>query len=471
MILFIHRKDLRTHDLPALDAIFASGLPSLHILVLDPFLLRNGRGREHSGRNFLAHAGRLQRLYTKHGRRLHVLYGEPAAVVSRIADAHPIREIVWHEDHTPYALTRDRELRQLAAERGIPATAYDEAALADLRDFVRWSGREDPYKVFTPFYKRWSAYVTERFKPASTRSVAELETAELHSDVRDGFRLPPELGAQLQHDDPADSGDEPDPMQALESFLDERLAGYADGRDRFAREDTSRISRHLNVGALSIREVYERLMEAPIGIEPWLRQLAWRDFYLYQSRLDPDFFRYEQVFDLSPLGDTHFRAWAEGRTGIPIIDAAMTELNETGWMPNRLRMITAMFLTKNLGCPFPYGERYFRYKLSDYDNVLNRGGWLWCASLGFDAAPYFRVMNPATQSETHDPSGAYIRRWLPHLAGRSDKEIHKPLPEAIVDLKASRAQAIETYKLILKSESARPAGDDLDAGADRPWRD
>ncbi|WP_426455214.1 FAD-binding domain-containing protein [Paenibacillus sp. S-38] len=176
---------------------------------------------------------------------------------------------------------------------------------------------------------------------------------------------------------------------------------------------------------------------------------------MYQSRLDPLFYRYEQEYDLSVLPEDGFQAWAEARTGIPIVDAAMTELNVTGWMPNRLRMITAMFLTKNLLCPFPYGERCFRYKLADYDNALNRGGWLWCASLGFDAAPYFRVMNPVTQSQTHDPSGGYIRRWLPELSGLSDKEIHLPRPHAVVDLKASRARAIEVYKGILASRSER----------------
>ncbi|MNE39424.1 Deoxyribodipyrimidine photo-lyase [compost metagenome] len=197
--------------------------------------------------------------------------------------------------------------------------------------------------------------------------------------------------------------------------------------------------------------MYSRLTEKGAGIEEWLRQLAWRDFYLYQARLDADFFSYEKVYDLGRLGTKHFEAWSMGRTGIPIIDAAMTQLNETGWMPNRLRMITAMFLTKNLGCPFIYGERYFRLKLSDYDNVLNRGGWLWSSSLGFDASPYFRIMNPVTQSQTHDPSGSYIRTWLPELAGLPDKVIHQPRPDAIVDLKSSRALAIEIYKEILNS--------------------
>ncbi|WP_426450073.1 deoxyribodipyrimidine photo-lyase [Paenibacillus sp. S-38] len=154
MILFLHRKDLRTADLPAFDYIHACGSPSLHVLVLDPFLLRRDRHREHSGRSFLARAARLQSLYAAQGQRLHLLCGEPASVVGALLEAHAIRELVFHEDHTPYALTRDRLLREAAAPRGVRVTALDEQALADLRDFHRHAGRSEPYKVFTPYYRR-----------------------------------------------------------------------------------------------------------------------------------------------------------------------------------------------------------------------------------------------------------------------------------------------------------------------------
>lgn len=186
-------------------------------------------------------------------------------------------------------------------------------------------------------------------------------------------------------------------------------------------------------------------MAAAIGLEGFLS---------VSGKAGWGFFNYEKIYDLSALGTQHFEAWAQGRTGIPVIDAAMRQLNETGWMPNRLRMITAMFLTKNLGCPFIYGERYFRLKLSDYDNAQNRGGWLWSSSLGFDASPYFRVMNPVTQSRTHDPDGSYLRTWLPERADWSDQAIHLPADDAIVDLKRSRALAIEVYKEIMRSRKS-----------------
>lgn len=451
MILFIHRKDLRTDDLPAFDLIQATGERSLHVLILEPFLLRKGRHQEHSGINFLTHVARLQQEYAREGKLLYILYGEPETILGRLAQVHPIDIVMVQADYTPYALKRDSQLQDTAAGLGIRFLACEDSMLCDLNDFMDWSGRREPFKVFTPFYRRWRRFLAERFRPPYTSGLQGLETAALDEETLLAFRAPDEIILQLRL--LAVPAQEINPVQQLGDFIGTDLPAYPAIRDKYAQQGTSRISRHLNTGAISARTVYHRLTEDGSVGEEWLRQLAWRDFYLYQARLDADFFSYEKVYDLSPLRTGHFVAWSSGRTGIPVIDAAMRQLNETGWMPNRLRMITAMFLTKNLGCPFIYGERYFRLKLSDYDNVLNRGGWLWSSSLGYDAAPYFRVMNPVTQSQTHDPSGSYIRTWMPELAGLSDKEIHLPRPEAIVDLKRSRALAIEIYKEILRSKA------------------
>lgn len=452
MILFIHRKDLRIDDLPAWDAIRSAQGPCLHVLILDPFLLRNQRNREHSGVNFIQHVGILQRHYAALGKKLYILYGEPSIVITRLLQNHPIDEIIFHADYTPYAVKRDYELREIALSMGVKLTSYEEGMLIDLQDFTDWCGRKEPYKVFTPFYRRWRTYISERLRPRYSVTLDELETAELSGDLLNTFTLPDEITAQLSQESSLFAGMKSShPLHPLRLFLEQNAHSYAVNRDLYAVDRTSHISRHLNLGALSIRSVCATLMDTDTDSEAWFRQLAWRDFYLYQARLQPDFFNYENVFDLSELSAEHFQTWAEGRTGIPIIDASMRQLNETGWMPNRLRMITAMFLTKNLGCPFIYGERYFRLKLSDYDNVLNRGGWLWSSSLGFDASPYFRVMNPVTQSQTHNPDGSFIRRWMPELESLSNKEIHLPQPGAVVDLKHSRALAIETYRRILQS--------------------
>lgn len=452
MNLYIHRKDLRIHDLPAIEYLAASGGPSLHLFVLDPSILQGGRQKEHSGRTFLRYLNRLIRLYREAGKPLQVLYGEPERVLVRTLELHPgIKEVLYHEEQTPYARVRDRKLRAIAEARGVRVTGFNDSMLIDPADFQRYCGRTEPYRVFTPFYRKWGEYLGQFYSPSSRTGLRELEIAPWDSRLGEAFPIPWDLHA---HGEPQE---EPEP--ALERFVQERLAGYGDMRDRFAAPCTSGLSAAINTGALSIRQVYEAATERPLG-ESWVRQLAWRDFYLYQALYDPNFFSYEERYDLSELSDRHLAAWSEGETGIPLIDAAMTELRETGDLHNRLRMITAMFLTKNLLCPFPLGELVFRRRLADYDRVLNRGGWLWSSSMGFDPAPYFRIMNPVSQSETHDPAGAYIRKWLPRLRHLGDREIHLPRPEAIVDLKASRARAIDVYKTLLaggKSAQDKPS--------------
>lgn len=447
MKLFIHRKDLRISDLPALDYMAAGGEPGLHALFLDPFLLRGDRDQEHSGAGFLRAAGRLERAYGHAGRKLHVFYGEPATLLARMLDAHPdIREVVVHEDYTPYAIKRDRELREAALARDAVFTTLPDLSLAPMREFHEWTGRRTPYKVFTPFYRQWRAFLAQRHTTTFASAVSDLVTIDA-ADLP-GCALPEALRAAMDEQ----AGPAFEPERRLRAFLSGSLSDYAEARDDYSRDGTSRLSASLNRGEISARRLFASAAESGSEQrESWLRQLAWRDFYLYQSRMDPDYYHYEKKFDLSGLDERHFTAWRDGKTGIPVIDAAMRQLNETGWMPNRLRMIAAMFLTKNLRCPFIYGERYFRLKLADYDNALNRGGWLWASSLGFDAAPYFRIMNPVTQSRKFDPDGDYLRTWLPRSSLSAGGAVHEPTKDAIVDLRQSRLEAIAVYKSILNS--------------------
>lgn len=453
MYVFIHRKDLRTYDLRAFDALHRRGLPGIHLLILDPQLLTAERLVAHSGQQFLEHAVLLEHAYAQAGQTLHLLWGQPSAVAAAVMDAYPVQGLVAHADYTPYARQRDAALTQAATIRSIPAVFLDDLPLAPLSQLQDYAGRSEPYKVFTPFYRKWSSFMQQHYPGRARITVKQLHTvAELEASVLEAFGLPAPIQAAcsaarqrvMAGGRTVCSG-----AQALQSFIHERLHRYDQSRDAFAEPGTSGISRYVNSGALSVREAYEAASLQPGG-EAWIRQLAWRDFYLYQAIHNERFFTLEQQYDFSALQETHFAAWSQGRTGIPIIDAAMAQLNQTGEMPNRLRMVTAMFLTKNLLCPFTLGEQYFRLQLSDYDHILNRGGWLWSSSLGYDAAPYFRIMNPSSQSAAHDPHGHYIRRWLPELGHLSDREIHLPRPEAIVDLKASRARAMEVYRFMLQ---------------------
>ncbi|MFC3773477.1 cryptochrome/photolyase family protein [Paenibacillus sp. GCM10012303] len=448
MILFVHRKDLRVTDMPAFAYIARTGLPSLHLFILDPAILNAERARAHSGRRFLGLLARLQSLYRHHGQTLNLVCGTPEEIVPQIALVHEATEVVFHRDDTPYARHRDTSIHETLHRLGIPLTTISDQPLADPEELHRYAGRQSPYKVFTPFYRKWSEFVHTYFQPPVTTRLADLRTLVLDESIRQRY-APPYSLERFRGDVCLEA-----PEERLERFIAEKLPDYAQRRDSYAGDATSGLSGYINSGSISVRTVYDKLLGEP-DFEAWKRQLAWRDFYLYQSVFDPLFFEYEHYYDLSGLGDRHFEAWRKGRTGIPIVDAAMTQLNETGSMPNRLRMVTAMFLTKNLLAPFTLGEQTFRMMLTDADNVLNRGGWLWSASLGYDAAPYFRIMNPVTQSETWDPSGEYIRRWLPGQRGLSDRDVHRPLPHAVVDLKASRARAIEVYKRLIAEARAR----------------
>ncbi|TYP74785.1 cryptochrome/photolyase family protein [Paenibacillus methanolicus] len=449
MYLFMHRKDLRGYDLRAFDAIRRRGGEGVHLFVVDPALADHQRLESHSGRTFLRALARLVADYNAADRKLHLLYGDPAEIVEALLLAMPIAGFVAQADFTPYALRRDSRLRAACERHGRGYKIYDDALLIDLADFGQFAKRTEPYKVFTPFYRMWLGYMRQCYAPSGTARLADLHTVrKLDSGIENRYRLPADIASRLAAAARMNAHAE-SPLEQLASFAEASVADYSDRRDDYAVDAGSGLARWLNHGVLSPRIAYETALDRD-GAEAWIRQLAWRDFYLMQARQNPDYFAYEHLLDLSGLSDAYFDAWAEGRTGIPVIDAAMMQLRETGELPNRLRMITAMFLTKNLRCPFTKGEAYFRHMLADYDNTLNRGGWLWSSSLGYDASPYFRIMNPVTQSITHNPSGSYIRRWLPQLAHLPDKTIHQPTPEAIVDLKRSRALAIEAYRGILR---------------------
>ncbi len=456
MYLFIHRKDLRASDLPAFTHMSQHRAPSIHLFILDENLLDDGRHDEPSGRAFLQRLEALEHQYDYYGKTLHILQGDVNRIIETIKKHHNIHELVYHTDSTPYAHKRDLAMNETARQLGLHVRAFDDLSLVHPRAFQRFSGKPDTYKVFTPFYRKWSDFLQLHPPVVYNESIADLDVHELNEVIRSQFAANPQIYPVAEHRKLALAADAP--RKKIATFLETQVEHYKEARDFYHYDSTSRISLFLNTGAISAREVYETaLIERVSGSDAWIRQLAWRDFYIYQSVMTPDYFAFENNYDFSLLSDEHYERWACGETGIPIIDAAMRELNETGHMHNRLRMVTAMFLTKNLLCPFTLGERHFRRKLLDYDNALNRGGWLWSSSLGYDGAPYFRVMNPVTQSQRFDVQGQYLRKWLPELRHLSQEQIHLEQANALVDLKESRQRSIDTYKVILeKAKNSAP---------------
>jgi deoxyribodipyrimidine photo-lyase len=450
MYLFIHRKDLRTYDLPAFRYIRQKNMAGIHLFVLDPQLLSNDRHLEPSGRAFLQRLEALAQQYQFFNKKLYILQGDVTEITRKIIESHTVQELIYHHDITPYAIQRDHQLNKLASARNIPVTTFFDSPLVQPESFQKFSGKSDSYKVFTPFFRKWSDYLEFNRPITDEINIEHLMTVELDQHIYSQYQVhdkiyPVQTNLRLSVANDA-------PRQKLATFLETQVEHYKEARDQYHYDSTSRISLFLNTGAISAREVYQIVKdEAMLGSESWIRQLAWRDFYLYQAVMNDHFFQFEEQYDLSALSTQYFEKWARGETGIPIIDAAMRELNETGHLHNRLRMVVAMFLTKNLLCPFTLGEQHFRRKLLDYDNTLNRGGWLWSSSLGYDGAPYFRIMNPVMQSQRFDPNGVYIKRWLPEFSNVSTEKIHQETSRAIVDLKDSRQHAIEVYKQIIAS--------------------
>jgi deoxyribodipyrimidine photo-lyase len=414
------RRDLRLGDNPAWAAATAAHDEVIALYVLDPALYEPGSPRS----NYLIvalHA--LDRSLADHGGRLRVRTGLPVEAVA--AEAAGVEAVYWNRDVSPYSVRRDA-----AVEAGLSAAVNSFYGGLVHGPGTVLTGGGDVYKVFTPFYRRWSDTEWEAWPDAGE--------ARLDSDTGDGLPEPPEPP-------PAPVG-EGAALDRLEAFAD-RVGRYDEERDRPGLDTTSRLSIDLKYGTLGPRTVASRLVDA--DAEPFIRQLAWRDFYAHilhafpataHSAMRSEYDRIEWLQDPDGL-----EAWKQGRTGYPIVDAGMRQLAGEHWMHNRVRMITASFLVKDLLIDWRLGERHFRDLLLDGDVPQNVGNWQWVAGTGADAAPYFRIFNPVSQSKKFDPEGGYIRRWVPELAGLSKEHIHAPWEAGPLELAAAGVTLDETY--------------------------
>ncbi len=435
------RRDLRLDDNPAWAAATSTGDDVVALFVLDPSLF--DPSGDHRRVQLLAHLHGLDRSLQEHGGRLRVRTGDPAQVVPD--EAAKLDAVFWNDDYTPYAVERDTSV---AAALRLP-THRTHGSAVHRPGSIR-TGGGDPYKVFTPFYKKWLATDWDRWpEPAS---------AKVAGEPGEGI---PELVAE-----PLMEGGEDAAMDRLGAFL-EHVDGYPDTRDRPDLDATSRLSADLKFGTLSPRRVIERVGDATKGREAFVRQICWRDFYMQVMF----YFPHTKTRALRPEYDLiwwrndveAFAAWKDGRTGYPIVDAGMRQLLAEGWMHNRVRMITASFLVKDLLIDWRWGEQHFRRLLVDGDVAQNVGNWQWVAGTGADAAPYFRIFNPVTQSKKFDPDGEYIRRYVPELAEVGNAHIHAPwecgplellaagvtlgstYPEPIVNHAAAREETLSVY--------------------------
>lgn len=441
------RRDLRLADNPALLAAAVGSHQVLPLFVLDP-VLYDGAGAPRQA--YLL--GSLHALDEALGGALHLRRGDPMAEVVGAARAAGAREVHVAADHSPYGARRDARVEAALAEHGI-ALHRTGSPYAVAPGRVR-KPDGTPYRVFTAFSRAWLAHGWRR--PAEPPRQIEF----VHGDAV--FPAIPDLaGTEL-----------PVPGEKAASarwseFIDTALTSYDTDRDRPDRDSTSRLSAALKYGEVHPRTLLAELARRPgRGVEVFRTELCWREFYAdvlhHQPRsawesLDPRM----AAMEVDEGGDTAaaFEAWATGRTGYPIVDAGMRQLLAAGWMHNRLRMITASFLVKDLHLTWQRGAAHFLRHLVDGDVASNNHGWQWTAGTGTDAAPYFRVFNPVTQGRRFDPDGAYVRRWVPELRGVDGAAVHEPwklatrpagYPDRVVDHAAERHEALRRYQAIAK---------------------
>ena len=462
------RADLRIHDNLAL----AAACRDKHARVLALFIATPQQWREHAmaprQAAFLhAHLNDLQQQLAD--RNIPLLYAQVADFaaqgekVAQLCAEHEVTHLFYNYQYELNEQQRDRQLERALQE--VICQGFDDSVILPPGSVM--TGDHKMYKVFTPFKNAWLRRLKEGLPECAAAPAA-----------REGEKVTP---AALDFDYPQQPFDtdlfpasEREAIARLRQFCQQGAGEYEAQRDFPAIEGTSRLSACLALGVLSPRQCLHRLLaEQPQALEGgpgavWLNELIWREFYRHLMTYHPDLCKYRPFIRWTDnvewqSDDVQLKAWQEGQTGYPIVDAAMRQLNETGWMHNRLRMITASFLVKDLLIDWRAGERYFISQLIDGDLAANNGGWQWAASTGTDAAPYFRIFNPTTQGQKFDSDGVFIRRWLPELATVPDKAIHDPwiwadkqgvtlaYPRPVVDHKQARVATLAAYEAARKA--------------------
>jgi len=360
--------------------------------------------------------------------------------------------ITWNRDYEPFAVDRDRRMEKTFAELGVPTYTDRDHVLIEPHEIYKNNDPADAYQIYTPYARRWK----ERFAFADVQARVADQKKDIKSFSLTWSQLGVEVGnlLDLYRDENAKRVTIPLPPAGAKAALEQvrrfraRLEKYAVDRDLPAIDGTSRFSIYFKNGSLTVARV---IGELGLTDGKFLAELVWREFYYYILARFPyvEHAAFQKKYENIrwPNRVEWFEAWKEGRTGYPIVDAGMRQLKQTGWMHNRVRMIVASFLTKDLLIDWRWGERYFMEQLLDGDLAPNNGGWQWAASTGCDAQPYFRIFNPTLQSRRFDPLGVYLKTFVPELKNRGAKEVHEPTPEAIVQHADQRDLALALYKV------------------------
>jgi deoxyribodipyrimidine photo-lyase len=461
LAIFWFRRDLRLADNPGLLAALDAAEQVLPVYLWSPE--DEGEWAPGGASRWWLHQslGALDASLRARGSRLLLRAGPAAEAVATLVEETGAEAVYWNRLYDPALVARDSTLKAQLRARGCDARSFKASVL--LEPWELETGKGDPYRVFTPF---WKAALKRPEPGAPVAAPRDLRApsqwpAGLELDALGFMPAVRWYDGLAAHWQPGEDG----AHARLEAWCDGGLGEYASGRNRPDRDGTSALSPYLHHGELSPRQAWHAatarrgaLPEAEL--ECWLRELGWREFahhVLYHFPHTPTEPMYEK-YAAFPWREQHeemLEAWQRGRTGIPIVDAGMRQLWATGWMHNRVRMIVASLLVKNIRAPWQAGARWFWDTLVDADLASNTMGWQWSAGSGADAAPYFRIFNPVTQGEKFDPRGAYVRRWVPELAHVPAEVLHRPsgqlaagYPAPIVDLKRSREEALQALASI-----------------------
>jgi deoxyribodipyrimidine photo-lyase len=482
------RRDLRAHDNAALHHALKACRQVWCVFVFDTDILdplpRADRRVEFIRASLLELDTELRALGHQHGTEgvgLIVLHGPATQAIPALAQRLHVQAVFANHDDEPQARARDAHVFGDLAHAGILLHSHKDHVIFERREVLTQAGHA--FGVFTPYKNAWLRQVGEAQLRAHPVAPLAAALAPVPAALARPVPALAEIGFQ-----PTNLARLPMPtgssgaQQLFQDFI-ERIERYDEARNFPAVKGPSYLSVHLRFGTISIRQLasvaYAMHLQGITGASTWLSELIWRDFYhqvlanfphVVEKAFKPEYDRIK--FEHGKHAKALFAAWCEGRTGYPLVDAAMAQINQTGYMHNRLRMVVASFLVKDLGIDWRWGERYFAEHLIDYDLAANNGGWQWASSSGCDAQPYFRIFNPVAQSEKFDPQGKFIRRYLPQLAGLPDTALHAPwtarelellaagvtlggnYPHPVVDHAEARERTLQRYAVVKKAPAA-----------------
>jgi deoxyribodipyrimidine photo-lyase len=424
------RRDLRLQDQHAFFEALKSGLPVIPLFIFDRNILDKLDQPDDRRVRFLhSEISALNEFLNKSGAGFWVEYGHPGAIFEKMASGGNLKAVFCNHDYEPYALKRDASIAEMLGQKGVSFQSFKDQVIFEKEEVL--SGQRSPYTVFTPYSKRWKALLQEKGIPAypSEKHLTQVwqgEYPEVPSLESMGFQ----------------KGDSSFPDRLVPESL---IREYGEKRDYPGLPGTSRLSVHLRFGTVSIRQLVQKATRLS---ETWLNELIWREFYM---QILWHFPRVGEGKSFKPAYDRiewrndrgEFERWCQGKTGYPIVDAGMRELRNTGFMHNRVRMITASFLVKHLLIDWRWGEEWFAKHLLDFDFSANNGGWQWAAGSGCDAAPYFRVFNPYLQTQKFDKDLKYIKSWVPEYNEA------QYLASPVVQHEFARKRVLEAFKKAL----------------------